>query len=68
MTNRVDEIDLSLSMDKAKSIERVAAAQHRLTQLRLFTAGLLDPKVVARGSWFCSKVSTLLARAVRFAA
>ena len=49
MTNRVDEIDLSLSMDKAKSIERVAAAQHRLTQLRLFTAGLLDPKVVAPG-------------------
>jgi polyphosphate kinase 2 (PPK2 family) len=45
----VDEIDLSLSMDKAKSIERVAAAQHRLTQLRLFTAGLLDPKVVAPG-------------------
>jgi len=38
-----------LSMDKAKSIERVAAAQHRLTQLRLFTAGLLDPKVVAPG-------------------
>jgi len=49
MTNRVDEIDLSLSMDKAKSIERVAAAQHRLTKLRLFTAGLLDPKVVAPG-------------------
>ena len=49
MTNRVDEIDLSLSMDKAKSADRVAAAQHRLTQLRLFTAGLLQPDVVAPG-------------------
>ncbi len=49
MTSRVDEINLSLSMDKAKSIERVAAAQHRLTQLRLFTAGLLEPDVVAPG-------------------
>jgi polyphosphate kinase 2 (PPK2 family) len=49
VTNRVDEIDLSLSMDKAKSQDRVAVAQHRLTQLRLFTAGLLDPKIVAPG-------------------
>jgi polyphosphate kinase 2 (PPK2 family) len=49
MTNRIDEIDLALSMDKAKSIDRVVAAQHRLTQLRLFTAGLLDPKIVAPG-------------------
>jgi polyphosphate kinase 2 (PPK2 family) len=45
----VDQIDLSLSMDKTKSAERVAAAQHRLTQLRLFTAGLLQPDVVAPG-------------------
>jgi polyphosphate kinase 2 (PPK2 family) len=49
MTTRVDEIDLSLKLDKAKSIDRVAAAQHRLTQLRLFTAGLLQPDVVAPG-------------------
>jgi polyphosphate kinase 2 (PPK2 family) len=49
MTNRVDAIDLSLTMDKIKSQDRVAAAQHRLTQLRLFTAGLLDPKIVAPG-------------------
>jgi AMP-polyphosphate phosphotransferase len=49
VTNRVDQIALSLSMDKAKSAERVAAAQHRLTQLRLFTAGLLQPDVVAPG-------------------
>src|SRR3984957_5982818 len=49
MTNRVDEIDLSLKLDKDKSIDRVAAAQHRLTQLRLFTAGLLQPDLVAPG-------------------
>jgi polyphosphate kinase 2 (PPK2 family) len=49
MTNRVDEIDLSLSMDKATSDARVAAAQRRLTQLRLFSAGLLQPDVVAPG-------------------
>ncbi|HUZ42540.1 MAG TPA: UDP-galactose-lipid carrier transferase [Acidimicrobiales bacterium] len=49
MTNRIDEIDLSLIMDKDKSIDRVAAAQHRLTQLRLFTAGLLQHEVVAPG-------------------
>jgi polyphosphate kinase 2 (PPK2 family) len=49
VTNRVDEIDLSLSLDKAKSADRVAAAQHRLTQLRLFTAGLLNPDIVAPG-------------------
>ena len=49
MTNRVDAIDLSLTMDRLKSQDRVASAQHRLTQLRLFTAGLLDPKIVAPG-------------------
>lgn len=49
MTNRVDDIDLSLSMDKATSDVRVAAAQRRLTQLRLFSAGLLQPDVVAPG-------------------
>jgi polyphosphate kinase 2 (PPK2 family) len=49
MTNRIDEIDLSLTMDKAKSADRVAAAQHRLTQLRLFTASLLNPDIVAPG-------------------
>jgi polyphosphate kinase 2 (PPK2 family) len=49
MTNRVDGIDLSLTLDRATSQDRVAAAQHRLTQLRLFTAGLLEPDVVAPG-------------------
>jgi polyphosphate kinase 2 (PPK2 family) len=36
-------------MDKVQSAERVAKAQRRLTQLRLFTAGLLQPDVVAPG-------------------
>ena len=49
MTGRVDAIDLTSSMDKVESMARVAAAQHRLTQLRLFSAGLLDPNVVAPG-------------------
>ena len=49
MSKRIDEIDLSLTMDKATSMERVAAAQHRLTQLRLFSAGLLQPGIVAPG-------------------
>src|SRR6202142_1168005 len=46
---RIDAIDLTATLDKTKSIERVAAAQHRLTQLRLFSAGLLQPDVVAPG-------------------
>src|ERR1019366_4051629 len=49
MRKRIDEIDLTATLDKAASIERVAAAQHRLTQLRLFSAGLLQPDVVAPG-------------------
>lgn len=49
MENRIDSIDLSLSMEKAQSAQRVASAQRRLTQLRLFTAGLLHPGVVAPG-------------------
>lgn len=49
MTSRIDAIDLSASMDKVTSVQRVAAAQHRLTQLRLFSAGLLQPDVVAPG-------------------
>src|ERR1019366_8754442 len=49
MRKRIDEIDLTATLDKAASIERVAAAQHRLTQLRLFSAGLLQPGGVAPG-------------------
>jgi polyphosphate kinase 2 (PPK2 family) len=39
--NRVDEIDLTKSMGKEESDKRVAKAQKRITQLRLFSAGLL---------------------------
>ena len=45
----VDEIDLTKTMSKEESDERVLAAQRRLTQLRLFTAGLLEPSVVGPG-------------------
>jgi polyphosphate kinase 2 (PPK2 family) len=36
-------------MSKVESDERVIKAQHRLSQLRLFTAGLLEPHVVGPG-------------------
>ncbi len=39
--NRVDDIDLTKSMGKEESDTRVAKAQKRITQLRLFSAGLL---------------------------
>lgn len=39
----VDDIDLTKSMPKEESDERVRRAQNRLTQLRLFSAGLLEP-------------------------
>ncbi len=41
MTHRVDEIDLSARLGAEESERRILAAQRRLTQLRLFTAGLL---------------------------
>lgn len=39
--SRVTDIDLSATMTKAESDERVAKAQRHLTQLRLFSAGLV---------------------------
>ena len=45
----VDEIDLTKSMSKDESDKRVLKAQRRLTQLRLFSAGLLEPDVVGPG-------------------
>ena len=45
----VDDIDLTLTMSKEESDKRVLKAQHRLTQLRLFSAGLLEPNVVGPG-------------------
>jgi AMP-polyphosphate phosphotransferase len=45
----VDDIDLTKTMGKEESDRRVIKAQHRLTQLRLFSAGLLEPQVVGPG-------------------
>ncbi len=45
----VDDIDLTLSLSKEESDRRVLKAQHRLTQLRLFSAGLLEPNVIGPG-------------------
>jgi AMP-polyphosphate phosphotransferase len=45
----IDEIDLTKTMPKAESDKRVLRAQHRLTQLRLFSAGLLEPNIVGPG-------------------
>jgi polyphosphate kinase 2 (PPK2 family) len=47
--SRVDDIDLTKSMSKEESDKRVLKAQQRLTQLRLFSAGLLEPKIVGPG-------------------
>ena len=47
--SRVENIDLSASMSKKESDERVLQAQRRITQLRLFSAGLLEPPVVGPG-------------------
>jgi polyphosphate kinase 2 (PPK2 family) len=49
MSNRLNDLDLSQSLTHEQSEQRILAAQHRLTQLRLFTAGLLDPSIVAPG-------------------
>lgn len=47
--SRVDEIDLTHTLSKEVSEKRVKRAQHRLTQLRLLTAGLLRPDVIGPG-------------------
>ena len=47
--SRVLDIDLSQTLTKEESDQRVISAQHRLTQLRLFSAGLLEPNVVGPG-------------------
>lgn len=49
MTNRVDKIDLTQSLSREESQRRIAVAQHRITQLRLFTAGVLEPTKVGPG-------------------
>jgi polyphosphate kinase 2 (PPK2 family) len=47
--SHVDDIDLTKTMSKEESEKRIRKAQRRLTQLRLFSAGLLEPKVVGPG-------------------
>src|ERR1700685_1365666 len=47
--NPVDDIDLTKTMSKEESDKRVTKAQHRLTQLRLFSAGLLEPHAPGPG-------------------
>jgi len=49
VSSRIDEIDLSKKLGKEESEKRVLDAQHRLTQLRLFSAGLLTPDSVGPG-------------------
>jgi polyphosphate kinase 2 (PPK2 family) len=49
MSKKIDDIDLSKSLTTEESERRVLAAQHRLTQLRLFSAGLLAPQEVGPG-------------------
>ena len=43
MTSPVDQIDLTKSLGRDESEKRILAAQHRITQLRLLSAGLLEP-------------------------
>ncbi|HVA52793.1 MAG TPA: UDP-galactose-lipid carrier transferase [Acidimicrobiales bacterium] len=47
--SRVDDIDLTKTLSKDVSEKRVKRAQHRLTQLRLLTAGLLRQDVSGPG-------------------
>lgn len=49
MSTRLDDLDLTKSLSHDESEKRILVAQHRLTQLRLLTAGLLDPAVVGPG-------------------
>ena len=49
MSSRVSSIDLSKSLSHDESEVRILAAQRRLTQLRLFTAGLLQRGTVGPG-------------------
>ncbi len=49
MTSRIDQLDLSPKLSHEESERRIIAAQLRLVQLRLFTAGLLEPHAVGPG-------------------
>ncbi|HEV2426590.1 MAG TPA: UDP-galactose-lipid carrier transferase [Acidimicrobiales bacterium] len=49
MGTRLDDIDLRPTLSFEESEKRIRAAQHRLVQLRLFTAGLIEPHEVGPG-------------------
>ena len=49
MTSRIDALDLTVKLTHDESLRRITAAQLRLVQLRLFTAGLLAPHEVGPG-------------------
>ncbi|MHB2028370.1 MAG: polyphosphate kinase 2 family protein [Acidimicrobiales bacterium] len=47
--SRLRNIDLTATLSKEESVLRIATAQRRLSQLRLFSAGLLENHVVGPG-------------------
>ena len=49
MNNRIKQLDLSQRLSHDESEKRIAVAHRRLGQLRLFTAGLLNPPTVGPG-------------------
>jgi polyphosphate kinase 2 (PPK2 family) len=49
MTSRLDALDLSQSLSREESERRILAAQRRLVQLRLFTAGLVGSSEIGPG-------------------
>jgi AMP-polyphosphate phosphotransferase len=49
VTGRLDSIDLSKTLTREESERRIKAAQRRLVQLRLFTAGLLGSSELGPG-------------------
>ena len=49
MTKRIDQIDLTATLSHEASEARITKALRRLVQLRLFTAGLLEPHEVGPG-------------------
>jgi polyphosphate kinase 2 (PPK2 family) len=49
MTSRINQLDLSQKISHEESERRIRAAHLRLVQLRLFTAGLLEPRTIGPG-------------------
>ena len=49
MSSRINAVDLSRSLSHEESERRITSALRRLVQLRLFTAGLLEPPTVGPG-------------------